>query len=133
MSLRLWVSVLALLGVLAHAAAIPGHNAIMLASALETADQQAALAAVGEEPQAIAGLMCGADRSAGKDGPPAPAKSGSCPICMGVAPAHAILSACEPEVSAPFAVLTVRVAVRDMRIGQHRLYRPPARGPPTAS
>jgi hypothetical protein len=133
MSLRLWVSVIALLGVLAHAAAIPRHNAIMLESALEAGDQQAALAAVGEKPQALAGLMCGAGASAGKDGPSAPAKSESCPICMGVAPAHAILSACQPEVSAPYAILIARARVRDMRVVQHKLYRPPARGPPIAS
>jgi hypothetical protein len=133
MSLRLWVSVLALLGVLAHAAAIPRHNAIMLGSALEAAAKQTALAAVGEKPQAISDLMCGADGRAGKDDPSTPANSNSCPICMGVAPAHAIVSACEPEVSAPFAVVMARVAVRDMRIVQQRLYRPPARGPPSAS
>jgi len=133
MSLRLWVSVIALLGVLAHAAAIPRHNAIMLASAIEAADKQAALAAVGEKPDAIAGLMCRADTGAGKDGPSAPGKSGSCPICMGVAPAHAILSACQPVIAAPFAVVMTRVVVRDMRIVQQKLYRPPARGPPDAA
>jgi hypothetical protein len=136
MSLRLWVSVIALLGVLAHAAAIPRHNAIMLAGAIEASDKQAALAAVGEKSTDLTGLMCSASgRSDAGSGsaPGAPGKTSLCPICMGLSPAHAILSTCEPEIAAPFAILIARAPVRDMRIVQHRLYRPPARGPPLAA
>jgi hypothetical protein len=136
MSLRLWVSVLALLGVLAHAAAIPRHNAVMLAGVIETADKQAALAAVGEKPAAMSGLLCSAggrqDAGSGK-APGAPGNSSPCPICMGLSQAHAILSACEPLIAAPFAILIARQPVRDMRIAQLKLYRPPARGPPLAA
>jgi hypothetical protein len=134
MSLRLWVSMIALLGVLAHAAAIPRHNAVMLAGAIEAADRGTALAAVGETPAAISGLLCsaGSDAGSGND-PGAPGKSSLCPICMGVSPAHAILSACESMIVATFAILIARAPVRDMRIVQLKLYRPPARGPPGAA
>ncbi len=131
MSLRRWVSVIALLGVLAHAAAIPRHNAIMLAGAIEVAEKGAALASVGEEPAAIAALICGG--GAGSDpGKGPPGKSSTCPICMGMSPAHAILSVCEPVITAPFAILIARSIVRNARMVQLKLSRPRARGPPIA-
>ena len=134
MSLRLWVSMVALLGVLAHAAAIPRHNAVMLAGAIEAADKQTALASVGETPAAISGLLCSAGSDAGSGNVPgAPGKSSTCPICMGLSPAHAILAVFVPEVAAPLAILIARAPVRDMRIAQLKRYRPPARGPPAAA
>jgi len=134
MSLRLWVSMIAVLGVLAHAAAIPRHNAVMLAGAIETADKLTALVSVGETPASISGLICsaGSDAGSGK-APGTPGESSTCPICMGVSPAHAILAVLVPEVAAPLAILIARAPVRDMRIAQLKRYRPPARGPPGAA
>lgn len=134
--LRLWVSVVALLGVLLHAAAIPRHNAVMLAGAIEAADKQAALGAVGEAPAAMSGLLCtaggGPETGSGK-APGAPGGSNPCPICMGLSQAHAILAACDPAIAAPFAIRIAHLPVRDVGIAQRRLYRPPVRGPPCAA
>jgi hypothetical protein len=131
MALRSWVGIFALLGVLAHAAAIPRHNAIMLGAALEAAEQQAALAAVGEA--SATGLMCRAEKGSGAGGSPStPGKSGSCPICMGVSPAYAVLACHDFVVAVSFAVLLERVVFRDMRMVQLKQYRSPARGPPLA-
>jgi hypothetical protein len=132
MSLRLWLSVFALVGVLAHAAAIPRHNAIMLAGAIEAADRGAALASVGETPAAVSSLICSAGSDA-DSGPGAPGNSSLCPICMGLSPAHAVLAASAPVIAAPFAILMAHTPVRDMRIVQRKLYRPPPRGPPGAA
>jgi hypothetical protein len=121
---------IALLGVLAHAAAIPRHNAVMLAGAIETGDKLTALVSVGETPASISGLICSA--GSGK-APGTPGESSKCPICMGLSPAHAILAVCEPVVAAPLAILIARTPVRDMRIAQLKRYRPPARGPPAAA
>lgn len=135
MSLRRWVSVFALLGVLAQAVAIPRHNAIMLAGALAAADETLVLVSIGTP--AESGAICRTDGRWGSNAPSgapgSPGKSTSCPICLGLASAHAILPSHDLTVQTPFAVSIERVAVRDMRLAQLDLYRPRARGPPVAS
>jgi hypothetical protein len=128
MSLRRFLAVIALLGVLVHAAAIPRHNAMLLGVTLKQIAETAALAAVGVPAEASQGVICRAN--SGGTAPGAPSGSSLCPICIGGAPAHAL------PASPPLIVLALRfeplepVAHRDMRRVQLRLYRPPARGPP---
>jgi hypothetical protein len=132
MSLRRFLAVIALLGVLVHAAAIARHNAIMLAGSLDAAGKSTALAAVGISVNDAAGLIC-RPADAPEDGsgaPGGPGKSSFCPICLGTAPAHAVLASHDIAPAQLSFVPVERVAFRDMRAGQLKLYRPPARGPP---
>ncbi len=133
-----WVGLFALLGMLAHGAAIPRHNAIMLAAALEAVEKQSALATVGNDRGvAAAGLTCraAAGPDAGSDtgdGLSTTGKSSACPICMSAAPAYAVLVCNDFVVAVSFAVLLERIVFRDMRMVQLRHARPPERAPAIA-
>jgi len=132
MSLRRFLAVIALLGVLMHAVAIPRHNAMMLARALEVAGESAALAAVGISVSDTSGLICRAAEGPedGRGAPGSPGDASFCPICLGTAPVHAVLAS-HDIAPLPLSFAPVEhVAFSDMRAGRLKLYRPPARGPP---
>lgn len=129
MSLRRVLMVIALLGVLVQAAASARHNTVMLAGALDAAAERAAFAAVGV---ALADDSSICRAGSGTRTPDAPEESGLCPICLGAAPAHAVLACPDEAPAQAFSATVERPAVRDVRRAAQKLYRPPARGPPAA-
>ena len=122
--LRRWISVVAAVGMLAHAAALERHKTAMLgAGAVQTSKLAADLARI-----------CHGGDNAGLavDRPPSPADSQvNCPICAGLGPPFIDVAA---QKTALAHLLTPAPAtpVAERREGLRLALRPPVRGPPAA-
>jgi len=120
--LRRWISVVAALGMLAHAAALQRHNTAMLGAAGQLSELAADLARI-----------CHGGEGAGRavDRPPSPAEGqADCAICAGLGPAFfdsADGKASLARLLAP-APVPPRLAVRSQPL--KLALRPPVRGPP---
>jgi hypothetical protein len=108
MRLRQWISVVAMLGVLLHAAALVRHYGVMLAAHLQ---YQALVSDLSSICQGVATDVGNASADLPHVPKPSDAQNG-CPICSGQTPASAVVAA------AP--------------IRFHQSW-PPARGPPPSA
>lgn len=127
MRLRRWLSVVAMLGVLLHAAALVRHHGAMLGAHLQ---YQALVSDL------LAFCHGGTDASSklAADLPAVPAPSDTangCPICFGQAPPAAVAG---PVAHVPLTRIAIAVAWREAAPQEqvhHRTFTPPARGPPS--
>jgi hypothetical protein len=136
---RRWIGLLAVFGVLLHAAALARHNAIMLAAVAGAGTSQA-VADAGVAPAALAqdlAILCHAPT--GSD--PAttlPAGDGSrgsqtCPICAGTVSAFALVALELPSIAAPQSTTFLAALPQDQRRTVQQRIRPPSRGPPLSA
>jgi Protein of unknown function (DUF2946) len=126
-----WVSWIAVIGMLLHAATVARHNVIMFRHALPV--QEAAALSVPP------GVIChdeGQAGAAGKaQGDPAKSPAGGqahCPICLGLASAHAMPASEAPALRVPQAAVMAASVRRDTTPAPAAfLLRPSNRGPPS--
>jgi len=132
MRLRRWVSLIAVAGMLLHAATIARHHVIQFNHVF------AAQAASAAEARRTAGI-CHEESPAQEDGK-AQGQSGKspggaakpCPICLGLASAHAVSASEPPVLRVPQAVISLAFAFHDRQAAPPaRLRFPPNRGPPS--
>lgn len=133
MSLRRWIAVLTLLGVLAHAAALVRHNASVLGMALAQIG-----GGVGVEFAKDLAVICSARDAAGaaiaaNGSKPVPADKQECPICMGLASVFALPAVDLPATQLPQPAFIAEIAGQDQRVTVQRRLRPPGRAPPTVA
>lgn len=126
MRLRWIISLLAVLGVLAHAGALVRHNAVMVDAHLQhqalVADLQVICHSGGpgsSEPATIPDI-------------PRPSNADNgCPLCSGLASAFALAALDAPCLASPYAVLEGYKPLAATRVlGQSPATLPPVRGPP---
>lgn len=119
---RRWVGIVAVVGLLLHAAAVVRHHALMLANSLDPA-----VAALSTDLEQICHFN-GDATERGHD--KRPSASGNCPICTGIAAAFALPPPAEWQQREPIVVVE-RYQIRpDQRVDQLKRIRPPGRGPP---
>lgn len=129
--MRRFVSLLAVLGVLLHAAALVRHNAISLASwqsaSASTADTAVVIAFDGEQTP-----IChtGAGAASLPSGAPGGSDKSSCPICTGLSAAVALSPPIHALVGAVVSARVVFSPVADQCEELLKRIRPPGRGPP---
>ena len=125
--IRRWIGVLALLGVLVHAAAVARHNVVSLARGL--ADR-----AVAAESGAAADLVAAGitDIAICHGAAPADApKTQDCPLCCGLA-SVAVLAPSLHTLPVITSDAAPSARPEDRRATVRRFARPQARGPPSA-
>jgi hypothetical protein len=123
MRVRHWVKFVAVFSVLLHAGLSVRHNSSVLMAALQ------------ESLTLQSGAICGvnvADISQSETPDvPAPAKNISkCPICMGAAPAAALLSDAAPISEAPLVSALKLAIISDTLAPRIAVVLPPSRAPP---
>jgi hypothetical protein len=136
---RKWVGLLALFGVLLHAAALARHNAIMLATFVGTGTSQTPAADAGLGATDLAqdlAVLCHAPT--GSDLATTPANDGSrgsqsCPICAGTVSAFALAAIELPSIAGPQAPAFLAALPQDQRRTVQQRIRPPSRGPPLSA
>lgn len=130
---RRWVSLLACVGVLLHAAAGVRHHAFMVTAELAASSSASQVAAQlasdltfichaplpGEAPAALPG-----------DGEAPKRQQLSCPICSGLVSAVALAAPEVPPLLLPEAPRFIAALPEDERRTVQRQIRPPSRGPP---
>ena len=130
MDFRRWVSWLAVAAILLHATTVARHNVIRF----EAIPNELALLAGFET-----GVICHADGETGDNGTaqrlPGEDHGGTskpCPVCLGLASAHALTANDTPVLRVPRAVFIARLAPQDLEaLPPVRLSLPPTRGPPS--
>jgi len=128
MCLRRWVSVIAVLGVLLHAAAVVRHHGLMLAASPVLASLEADLLVLchggaQQTPDVPDGLPPG-------PGPkPSDAKT-ACPICAWHVPAFALAPVERPDIPATTVAEIAWPHSRPTAMARRHPVCPPARGPP---
>lgn len=131
---RRWIGLLAIVGVLLHAAALARHNAIMLATAAGNGMSQAAAADLTLD----LAVLCHAP-GIGDPAASLPAKDGStgsqtCPICAGTVSAFALAALELPSIAGPqLPADLAALPPQDQRRTVQRRIRPPSRGPPLSA
>jgi hypothetical protein len=128
MHLRKWLSVLAVIGVLMHAAAIVRHHAVMANAGSQPSAVSALLADLSD-----ANLICHSNGAAPVDQPgnvPADNKP-VCPLCSGLAPSAA-LAAADQVLAHCVRAGGVRLAASDAVLSISRTIEAHSRGPPAA-
>lgn len=129
MSWRRWIGCLALAGVIVHAVALARHNAFALGKAL--AELHDIVGDLGSDLQVICSAANAADTPATTTGTPAPRGSNhDCPICAGLASAHALAAVDSAVVRPPRPLLAGAFAEQDQRVSIQKRLRPPSRAPP---
>lgn len=121
--LRRWISVVAVLGMLAHAAALQRHNTAMLGGAAQLSRLAADLAQI-----------CHGGEDAGRavDQPPSPADGQlDCAICAGLGPAFIDVPGGKASLARLLAPAPVSPRLAAGSQGLKLALRPPVRGPPT--
>lgn len=120
---RRWIGILAVVGVLAHAAAVVRHHGSMLGDVLNPA--VAALAA-------DLSTICHFDPEDAGIGTTSPSHNGAkhCPLCSGLASAFALPPPSGWQIPEPPAAAGVYLVRPDQRVEQLKRIRPPGRGPP---
>ena len=121
--LRKWLSALALVGVLMHAAVVVRHHGQMLSMQMAAADQAASV--LGElSATDAANVLCKASQH--KSGE----KSGNCPCCLGASGDTALLPALAAVNFLQADRRIGQIVERDQRVDVIRKLRPPSRAPP---
>jgi hypothetical protein len=129
MRLRRWISWIAVAAILLHTAAISRHSLILF----QAASAEIATAA------ADAGFICHTDASASENGwaQELPGKnkdspSKPCPICLGLASAHALTASEAPVLRVPQAVFQKAAVPQETEHGAAASFLLPlTRGPPS--
>ncbi|MFN0218104.1 MAG: DUF2946 family protein [Hyphomicrobium sp.] len=122
-----WVSLLALLGVMLHAAALTGHH---------TRSMSMAIAQAAATPGSI--VICRADGGTEtitieqmlKGGSGKSSKSTTCPLCCGAAPAFAVTAPAPVLLAVIARTVDAPLIVEHAALPVARAVRPPATGPP---
>jgi len=124
---RYIVSLVAVLGVLAHAMLLVRHNGSMVQSRLQHHALSAALDVICYGSGGN-GLISGSERAS----LPHPSNGETeCPICMGMGVTAAVLATCDLPHHAP-DIRSARIVVVGKTISQRLVaVRPPTRGPPS--
>ena len=120
--LRRWISVVAAVGMLAHAAALERHKTAMLGAAVQLSKLAADLARI-----------CHGGDNAGLavDRPPSPADSQvNCPICAGLGPPFIDVAAQKTALAHLLTPAPATPRIAERREGLRLALRPPVRGPP---
>ncbi|MGO9544854.1 MAG: DUF2946 family protein [Rhodomicrobium sp.] len=129
---RRWVSWIAVIGMLLHAATLARHNALLFKQA--TLIQEAALG-VAFEPGAICHAGGGAQENGKAQGAPGKSPAGApthCPVCLGLVSAHATPPSEAPVLRVPRTVIAFGFASRDPQLAPlPAVRRPSNRGPPS--
>ncbi len=128
---RRWLGLLAVLGVLLHAGAVVRHNAVVLAAASRATSGVAADRALAADLRLICGAAAHMAEAMlpGGNGPAGDPEK--CPICAGLASAHALAAVEQPTLAVPYGDHAITIATDDQRVSIQRRYRPPSRAPPT--
>jgi hypothetical protein len=130
MDFRRWVSWLAVAAILLHAGTVARHNVIRFEAIPNELAQLAGF---------DAGVVCHTDSETGDNGTaqglsgkdPA-STSKPCPVCLGLASAHALTASNTPALRVPRAVFIARLAPQEREAAPAvRLSLPPTRGPPS--
>jgi hypothetical protein len=122
--LRRWISVVAAVGMLAHAAALERHKTVMLGVAGQLSKLAADLARI-----------CHGGDNAGLavDRPSNPADSqGNCPICAGLGPPFIDVAAQKAALAHLLTPAPATPRIAEHHEGLRLALRPPVRGPPAA-
>jgi len=128
--LRQWIGLVAMLGVLLHAAALVRHHGVMLAAHLK---YQALISDLSIICHGAATDVGTASADLPHVPKPSDAQNG-CPICSGQAPATAVAAALDlVEVHQPASVAIGWHEPRNSTPIRLRQSWPPARGPPTSA
>jgi hypothetical protein len=130
MRIRRWVGWLAVAAIMLHAATIARHNVIRFqAIAAELA------ASTGFAPAAICYVASEADGSGPAPAVPGDGQDGTskpCPICLGLASAHALPASEAPAPRVPHTLFVPRFVPQKLELAPSvRLFLPPTRGPPS--
>ncbi len=129
---RRWVSWIAVIGILLHAATLARHNVLLF--------KQASLALEAAAVEAFEpGAICYSERPVRDDGKaqslPGKSPAGSstaCPICLGLVSAHATPPSEAPVLRVPQTVIAHVFAPRDPQLAPLTTVRRPSnRGPPS--
>jgi Protein of unknown function (DUF2946) len=127
MHLRRWIGWLAVAAILLHTGTVARHNVVMY---------QKLSAALAAGAAFEAGLICHVESSTDGDEQSLPGDGGSspskpCPVCLGLASAHALPTSDAPALSTPqIAVHRVSVPREIERAPASRFSLPLTRGPP---
>ena len=127
---RRWLGLLAVVGVLLHAGAIVRHNAVMLAAASRTTAANTAVASLDADLRLICSAGAHLAEALLPDGKDPTGNPQTCPICAGLASAHALTAVALPALAIPYGDHAVATASTDERISVQRRLRPPSRAPP---
>jgi hypothetical protein len=128
MPLRIWISIVATLGVLLHAGFLVRHSLAMSDAARQ---YRTFLADLGSLCRASAGAS--GERLPASDLPqvPSPSSAHSCPVCAGLVGAFALMG---PQPAAPIVPTSTAMHLPGARVTAAgplpRAAHPPARGPP---
>jgi hypothetical protein len=120
--LRRWISVVAAVGMLAHAAALQRHKTAMLGAAVQLSKLAADLARI-----------CHGGDNAGLavDRLPSPADNQvNCPICAGLGPPFIDVATPKASLARLLAPAPATPRIAERREGLRLTLRPPVRGPP---
>jgi hypothetical protein len=125
MRLRLWISMVATMGVLLHAGFLVRHGLAM-------ADATLAYHAILTDLATLCRTGPGVERVPGSDLPslPQPSDPAGCPVCAGLVGAFAIVGPQPAAVPVATAAATEFFSVNVAAVRPPRTAHPPARGPP---
>jgi hypothetical protein len=128
MRVRRWIGWLAIAAILLHAGTVARHNSIMF---------QKVSAALATGAAFEAGLICHVESSTDGEEQSLPGDNGSspskpCPVCLGLASAHALLTPDAPAMGVPvFVSHKVAVPAEIEQAVVSRFSLPLTRGPPS--
>lgn len=142
---RTWIALLAVAGLLANAAALVRHHAMMTAQAVAALAVAPLNAAKSIDTELASTPICHA--ASGPSEGAAPSRTGGapepdrnnndgktkCPICTGLVSAFVLTASESSVLPMPAARPLTGLALADQRVGLQKRIRPPSRGPPLAA